>query len=163
MTQISENFTLQELCKSQTAQRLRIENNPTTEHLINMVYLIDRVLQKIRDHFGIVVVSSGYRSTKLNEKIGGSENSQHSKGQAIDFEVPGVSNLAVARWIQEELEFDQLILEFYEPGDPNSGWIHLSYVEPTIAGKYNRNEVLTATAVSGKVEYSVVDLTKFEG
>lgn len=82
----------------------------------------------MRDHFAKpVTVSSGYRSPKVNAKAGGASTSQHVRGQAADMEIPGVSNYEVALWISKNLDFDQLILEFYTPGEPNSGWVHVSY------------------------------------
>jgi len=78
----------------------------------------------VRDKFGPVIISSGYRSKELNAAIGGSVTSQHSIGEAADFEVPGLDNKKLADWIKDNLKFDQLILEFYKDGDPNSGWVH---------------------------------------
>jgi hypothetical protein len=86
-------------------------------------------LQPVRDHFGMaVVISSGYRCPLLNKEVSKSQNSQHLYGLAADFEIPGVSNRDIALWIQQNLVYDQLILEFHDPKDPNSGWVHCSYV-----------------------------------
>ncbi len=146
---LSENFTLAELTKSDTAIRKGIDNSPTDEHLENLKAVVQNVLQPVRDHFGPVRVTSGYRSEALNDAIGGSSKSQHSKGQAVDFEVSGVSNYDVACWIRDNIEFDQLILEFYVSGDPNSGWVHCSYKDGD-----NREECLTATKENGKTVYN---------
>ena len=73
------------------------------------------------------VIASGYRSPELSEAIGSKATSQHCLGEAADFEIAGVSNLEVALWIQNHCDFDQLILEFWKDGEPNSGWIHCSY------------------------------------
>ena len=90
-------------------------------------------------HFGVpFTLNSGYRCLELNTAIGSSSNSQHCKGQAIDFEIPGVDNDKVARWVKENIDHDQLILEFYDGVDPNSGWIHVSYV----SSEENRNQAL---------------------
>jgi len=127
---LSKNFTLNELTKSQTALRMGIDNNPTPEDLHNLSNLCDNILQPVREYFGKpVTISSGYRSVKLCLAIGSSQNSQHAKGEAADFEVIGVDNKTVAEWIRDNLQFDQLILEFYNDNDPNSGWIHCSYSE----------------------------------
>ena len=84
----------------------------------------------MREHFGKpVAISSGYRSPELCEAIGSSAKSQHAKGEAADFEIPGVDNMQLAMWISKNTKFDQLILEYYEPGDPNSGWVHCSAVK----------------------------------
>ena len=145
---LSKNFSLAEYTKSQTALRMGIDNSPDEEHLKCAKELFEHVVQPIRDHFGPTIITSGYRSPALNRAIGGSEKSQHSIGQAVDLEVPGVSNYEVAAWIQENLRFDQLILEFYTPGEPNSGWVHVSYRTGIC-----RHSVLTAVKENGKTVY----------
>ena len=62
----------------------------------------------------------------LNKEIGGSSKSQHCTGVAVDIEIPGVSNYDLALWVEENLDFDQLILECYRSGEPSSGWVHIS-------------------------------------
>jgi len=143
---ISKNFTLKEFEKSQAALRLGISNSIPQELIPSITALATNVLQPVRDAFGPVIITSGYRSPELNTAIGGSIKSQHSKAEAADFEVIGFSNLEVAEWLFTK-NFDQLILEFYEPGDPNSGWIHVSYSET------NRNEALTAYKENGRTVY----------
>ena len=91
-----------------------------------MTALCENILQPIRDEFGPFIVSSGFRSVALCQAIGSKATSQHAKGQAADFEVPGVDNYELALWIADNLPYDQLILEYYSGG--NSGWIHCSYV-----------------------------------
>ena len=136
---LGKHFTLQEMTKSQTAARKKISNVPGTEDISNLKALVENVLDKVRAHFkSPVIVNSGYRSPKLNRAIGGSKTSQHCKGQAADIEVPGVSNLEVAEFIRDNLDFDQLILENYDPIDPSSGWVHVSYVRNP-----NRGQTLT--------------------
>ena len=121
---LSKNFSLAELTKSQTATRMGLDNNPSEDEQENLRLLCERVLQPVRDHFNhTVTVSSGYRNEILSNKIGSSSKSQHCKGEAADFEIFGTPNNEVADWIKENLMFDQLILEYYEPGQPNSGWI----------------------------------------
>ena len=146
---LSKNFSLAELTKSQTATRKGIDNEPSTEHVENLIHLAETVLQPIRDEFGRPVdISSGYRSPELCEAIGSSAKSQHAKGEAADFEVPGMDNMQLAMWISKNTVFDQLILEFYEPGDPNSGWVHCSAVK-----EGSRAQVLKASKVEGKTKY----------
>jgi len=129
--QLSENFSLWELTKSQTAERMGISNVPNKEEIKNLTALCKNVLQAVRSYYRVPIKpSSGYRCLALNKAIGSSSKSQHITGQAVDFEVPWVDNKVVARWIMDNLIFDQLILEFYREGDPNSGWVHVSYVEP---------------------------------
>ena len=146
---LSKNFTLSELTKSQTAVRKNIKNEPSTAHVENLIHLAETVLQPIRDHFGKpVVISSGYRSPELCEAIGSSSKSQHARGEAADFEIMGVDNMQLAMWINKNTDFDQLILEFYEPGDPNSGWVHCSAVK-----EGSRAQVLKASKVEGRTKY----------
>lgn len=126
--QLSKNFCLSELTKSQTASRFGLPNNPNSQQIANLKTLCEQVLQPIRDHYGKpVVISSGYRSPMVNAKLPSNGTSQHCTGQAADFEIPGLSNLELARWIDKNLEYDQLILEFYNSKDPNSGWVHCAY------------------------------------
>ena len=148
MVRLSENFTLQEFTKSQTAERRGIDNTPVEGHLENAKALFENVVQPVRDNFGVTVINSGYRSGDLNYAIGGSNTSQHCKGQAVDIECPGTPNYDVAKWIEENLEFDQLILEFYTPGITDSGWVHVSY-----KSEDNRKSVLTAMKENGKTIY----------
>jgi len=135
---LSRNFSLQELIKSDTAIRKGIDNNPNADQIEKLKTLCERVLQPVRDHFGRVKVTSGFRSPELCAAIGSSVNSQHAKAEACDFEVIGVDNAEVADWIYTNLQTDQLILEFYTPGEPNSGWVHASYVEFNPRAQYLR-------------------------
>ena len=140
---LSPNFSLKELCKSQTAARKGLNNIPDAsweKHIVeNLVELAGNILQPIRENFNIPFTpSSGYRSPALNDAIGGSKTSQHSLGQAVDIEVPTVDNATLAQWIIDNLIFDQLILEFYKKGEPTSGWVHVSY-----KNEGNRKQILT--------------------
>ena len=147
--QLSNNFTLAELTKSQTAIRKGIHNKPDTDAVENLIHLAETILQPMREHFGKpVMISSGYRSPELCEAIGSSAKSQHAKGEAADFEIHGVDNKELATWIKENCEFDQLILEFYTEDDPNSGWVHCS-----ISKTKPRRERLLALKVDGKTQY----------
>jgi len=145
--QLSEHFQLREFIVSQTALRRGIDNTPGDTVIRNLQALCHNVLEPVRLHFGPTRISSGYRSPALNRAIGGSRTSQHELGQAADFEVPGVSNVELAQWIMRELNYDQLILEFYTQGEPNSGWVHCSW-RPNY-----RNEELTAVRRGGKTVY----------
>jgi zinc D-Ala-D-Ala carboxypeptidase len=148
MVKLSQNFTIQEYIKSQTALRQGIDNTPTEEHMGNATALFRNVVQKVRDQFGVTVINSGYRGEALNKAVGGSSKSQHCKGEAVDIECPGTPNYDVAKWIEDNLDFDQLILEFYTPGVPDSGWVHVSY-----KSEGNRKSVLTAMKEDGKTVY----------
>jgi len=126
--QISDHFTLSELTKSSTAERLGIANEPGSVEVENLIMVCDQILEPVRNHYGIPFApNSGFRGLELNRAIGSSGNSQHVKGEAVDFEVPGISNKEVALWVMENCEFDQLILEFYKEDIPDSGWVHCSY------------------------------------
>jgi hypothetical protein len=146
---LSANFSLKELTKSDTATRLGIDNTPNEETIDNLKTLCDKVLQPVRDHFGkSVTVNSGYRSPESNAAVGGSKTSDHCKGQAADIEIPGVPNAELAQWIMDNLEYTQLILEFYTPGIPDSGWVHVSYDPNNL-----KKQELTAMKVAGKTQY----------
>ena len=149
---LTENFSLNELTKSQTAERKGIDNTPSAEHQENLKSLCEMILPPIRDHFGQVVsVSSGYRSPELCTAIGSKITSQHAKGQACDFEIFGVSNKELADWIDENLDYDQLILEYWKESDPNSGWIHCSFNT-----QGNRKQYLRAYKENGSTKYEPV-------
>tara|TARA_R100000908_G_scaffold33189_1_gene15266 strand:- start:255 stop:737 length:483 start_codon:yes stop_codon:yes gene_type:complete len=135
---LSRNFTLQELTKSDTAVRLNIDNNPNSDQVEKLKSLCENILQPVRDQFGRVKVTSGFRSPELCVAIGSSLTSQHSKAEAVDFEVLGVDNAEVADWVRMNCETDQLILEYYTPGEPNSGWIHASWVPFQPRAQYMR-------------------------
>ena len=150
---LSKSFTLNELTKSQEATRLGIDNTPNEEHILNLKLLCENILQPIRDFYGMPLsVSSGYRSPELCEAIGSSRTSQHTRGQAADFEIFSVPNKEVADFVVKNLEYDQCILEFWNENEPNSGWIHCSFNN---AG--NRKQYLQAQKLNGRVIYTVLD------
>ena len=149
---LTKNFSLLELTKSQTAERKGIDNTPSPEHQENLKSLCMAILQPVRDHFSkVVTISSGYRSPELCVAIGSKTTSQHAKGQAADFEIFGVSNKALADYIDTELHYDQLILEYWNESDPNSGWVHCSFSEGQ-----NRKQYLRAYKEDGKTKYEPI-------
>ena len=149
---LTNNFSLLELTKSQTAERKGIDNTPSPEHQENLKSLCTAILQPVRDHFSkVVTISSGYRSPELCTAIGSKITSQHAKGQAADFEIFGVSNKELADYINEELDYDQLILEYWKESDPNSGWVHCSFTNGS-----NRKQYLRAYKENGKTKYGQV-------
>ena len=121
---LSANFTLLELTKSEAAIRLDIDNTPNEEQIESL------------------------RQLNSSPAVGGSKTSDHCKGQAVDFEIDGLSNPDVAQWIMDNLEYTQLILEFYVQGQPNSGWIHCSFDPNNL-----KKQELTATKIAGKTTY----------
>ena len=139
--QLSRNFSLLELTKSQTAIRHGLSNTPGKQEIENLKMLCEFVLEPVRANFKRPVnVSSGYRSPAVNAMVGGSKTSDHCNGEAADIEIFGVSNYDLAVWIRDNLEYKQLILEFYTPGEPSSGWVHVSYSK-------NNNIKKTMTAI----------------
>tara|TARA_R110000744_G_C19088609_1_gene532128 strand:+ start:43 stop:495 length:453 start_codon:yes stop_codon:yes gene_type:complete len=125
---LSDHFTLSELTKSSTAERLGMENEPGPTEIENLIMVCDQILEPVRNYYDIPFTpNSGFRCLNLNREIGSSDGSQHVKGEAVDFEVPGIPNKEVALWVKDNCEFDQLILEFYKEGIPDSGWVHCSY------------------------------------
>ena len=137
---LSQNFTLKEMTQSQTALRNHIDNSPNDLQIQNIEELVKNILQPLRDYYEAPLkITSCYRSPKLCEKLGSSSNSQHcaNRGAAADFEIPGYDNKQVASHIKNNFDFDQLILEYYDESDINSGWIHCSF----LSGK-NRKESL---------------------
>ena len=146
---LSKSFTLNELTKSQEALRLGIANIPNEEQILNLKILCEKILQPIRDFYGMPVsVSPGFRSPELCKAIGSSSTSQHTRGEAADFEIFSIANKDLAEFIIANLDYDQCILEFWNENEPNSGWVHCSY-----SSKYNRRQYLKAQKVNGKIVY----------
>ncbi|AOS80270.1 hypothetical protein Q5W_15475 [Hydrogenophaga sp. PBC] len=144
--QLTPNFTLAELLQSDTAERRGIPNVPTAQALLAIQRQLAPGLQRIRDLLGApLIVSSGYRSPALNAAIGGSRNSQHTRGEAADFRAPGYgSPLEICRLLtahKERIGFDQLIEE--------GTWVHVSFVATR-----PRGQVLTAHFVNGRARYT---------
>ena len=149
--QLSKHFKLEEMTKSMTATRKGIDNSPGSGDIKNLENVCYEILEPARAHFDKpITVTSGYRSEALCEAIGSKKTSQHAKGQAVDFEIAGVPNIKIAYWLQNNVDFDQLILEFYNPAEgPNSGWVHCSY---NLDGS-NRKKAMTALRIKGKTSY----------
>ena len=147
---LCENLSLAEATYSATALRKGIVNEPTATHLIALKEVAKNIFQPCRNHFGKPLrVTSGYRSKQLNKAIGGANNSQHSKGEALDMQsTSGYTNRELFMYIKDHLTFDQLIGEFPD----NVGefaWVHCSYKE-----EGNRGEVLIAYKEDGKTKYA---------
>ena len=149
--QLSKNFVLSELTKSNTAKRLGINNAPNKEHLKSMQVLVRDLIQPMRDVLGPIRISSGYRNPELNRAIGGSSKSQHCKGEALDLQYWSkgkMSNKEIYDWVVKSgIEFDQMINEF------DYSWIHISLKSN---GK-NRKQILEAYKDSdGDTAYKLV-------
>lgn len=148
---LSENLTLAEAIRSESAKRLGVSNMPTPEHIENGKVVAEKVFQPIRNHFKQPIhISSFYRSKALNSAIGGSKSSQHCTMEAMDIDMDGTSitNKQVFDYIKANLEFDQLIWEFGTKNNPD--WVHVSY---SVKGP-QRKQILTATKVNGKTVYT---------
>ena len=139
-TNITMHFTIEEMYASDTAKRLGINNKPSTQQMINLVYLCAYVLEPLRVAMGKPIkISSGFRCQELNKKVGGVYNSQHLKGQAADIDIQG--DMAFGRkifdYIRDHLPFDQLIWEHNKSG---TYWVHVSFVYPDF-GKNRKNVI----------------------
>jgi hypothetical protein len=146
---LTANFSLHEMTKSETALRKGMPNEPTEADIENLKLLAEKVLQPLRDHYGVgIKVNSGYRSPDVNAAVGGSRTSDHCKGQAADIEIAGIPNATLAQYIKDSLQYTQLILEFYTPGIPDSGWVHVSYDSNNL-----KCQALTAVKKDGKTVY----------
>ena len=149
---LSEHLDLVEVTRSETAKRKGISNMPTPEHLENFKKLAQNIFEPIRKHFQVPIhISSGYRSKELNALIGGVKTSDHCFGMAIDLDQQGhssgITNKQVFDFIKSNLKFKQLIWEGGSKQEPD--WVHVSYDEKNL-----KNEVLLATKVAGKMQYS---------
>ena len=152
---ISKHISDKEGVYSITATRLGIDNTPDEEQLTNMELLALKVFEPLREWVGGPIrVNSFFRSVKLNKAIGGSKSSQHCKGQAIDIDDTSChkTNAEMFKFINDELDFDQMIWEFGDDKNPN--WIHVSYVSEFD----NRNRCLKAyrCCSSGKTKYKEI-------
>ena len=149
---LTANISLDELIKSQVAERKGINNNPSPMQIENLKALAVNILQPIRSQFDKpLIISSGFRCAQLCLEIGSSINSEHcadNKSAAADFEIPGIDNKELAEWIKSNLEYNQLILEFYREGEPSSGWVHCSY-----STDLNKKQSLIAYRQDNKVQY----------
>lgn len=136
---LSQHFSQTEAEKSQTALGLGIHNSIPEPLMPSVRNVAEQILEPVRTRFGTPFSpSSWYRSASLCKAIGSSAKSQHTRGEAVDFSVPGHTTFEVAQWIMQNLMFDQLILEHYIEGEPRSGWVHCSL---KLTGE-NRRQVL---------------------
>lgn len=149
---LSENLELTEVIRSESAKRLGIKNIPTEQHIKNLKLLAENIFEPIRKNFRVPIrISSGYRNQALNHAIGGSINSMHCTGEAIDIDMDGnsygISNKNIFDFIKNNINFDQLIWEFGDKNNPD--WVHISYK----ANGNQRKQVLIANKINGKTTY----------
>lgn len=149
---LTENLTLQEATKSNTATRLGIDNTPSESIIETMKLTAEKIFQPLRDALGPIRVSSFYRSPDLNRAIGGSKTSQHCTGEAIDMQGISVSNAELFMEACKLEDFDQIIWEFGTLEEPD--WVHVSYSKT-----HNRKQILRATKIGKRTAY--VPLKKY--
>lgn len=129
MKNISPHITYAEAIKSQTAVKYAKENIPNEKQIETMCLVANKVFEPVRKHFGIpIAITSFFRSKQLNVLIGGSHNSQHCKGEAMDLDADvygQINNSDIFLYIKNNLLFDQLIWEYGNDSQPD--WVHVSY------------------------------------
>lgn len=148
---LSKNFSLIEFTESNTAIRNGIDNNPTAEHIHNLVELCENVLQPLRDRIKHSIrVTSGYRSDALNTAIGGSKTSDHSHGRAADIKLV-INGVNMSEELYHGIKamgvpFKQLIWEFGDDDVPQ--WVHIAFDKSN-----NKMQCLKAYKDDGKTKY----------
>ena len=150
---ISEHVSFKEGIKSHTATRLNIDNAPSDLDLVNMKIIAEKVFEPLREFVGgPIAINSFYRSPKLNSAIGGSTSSQHCSGRALDIDdkYGYKTNAEMFKYIQCNLDYDQMIWEFGDVNNPD--WVHVSYVSEDA----NRRRCLIAYKEKGKTKYKEI-------
>jgi len=150
---ISTHISDKESVHSNTAIRRDIDNTPNDKQIFNMQLIAKQIFEPLRAYVGgPIKINSFFRSPELNTAIGGSESSQHCKGQAIDIDdtFGKMTNAEMYEFIKEHLSFDQLIWEFGDDKNPN--WLHVSYVSE----EKNRNRCPKSYKENGKTKYMVI-------
>ena len=150
---ISKHLSLKEAIRSNTATRLEIKNEPRELDLIRMIEIAEKVFEPLREWVGgPIKVNSFYRSPELNSAIGGSKNSQHCIGCALDIDdtFGHKTNAQMFDYIKNNLDYDQIIWEFGD--DDNCDWVHVSYISEDA----NRRRLLKATKINGKTNYHII-------
>ena len=143
---LTENLTLLEATKSNTAIRLGIDNTPPPAIVERMVETAEKIFQPWRDALGPIRISSFYRSPDLNRAIGGSKTSQHCKGEAIDMQGILATNKMLFNSACDLEDYDQIIWEFGTLEEPD--WVHVSYSKT-----HNRKQILRATKIGKRTAY----------
>ena len=150
---ISKHLSLKEAIRSNTATRLEIKNEPRELDLVRMIEIAEKVFEPLREWVGgPIKVNSFYRSPELNSAIGGSKNSQHCIGCALDIDdtFGYKTNAQMFDYIKNNLDYDQIIWEFGD--DDNCDWVHVSYISEDA----NRRRLLKATKINGKTNYQII-------
>ena len=127
---ISEHFTVEEAAFSRSAVVKRIKNEPTDKEIQNIKKTAEIILEPVRKYFRTPFrPNSFFRSKKLNRRIGGSKNSAHMTGCAVDIEVPKIDNYYLAEFVKDKTKATKVILEHYVKNSPTSGWVHCEFIE----------------------------------
>jgi len=150
---ISKHLSLKEATRSNTATRLEIKNEPRELDLVRMIEIAEKVFEPLREWVsGPIKVNSFYRSPELNSAIGGSKNSQHCIGCALDIDdtFGHKTNAQMFDYIKNNLDYDQMIWEFGD--DDNCDWVHVSYISEDV----NRRRLLKASKINGKTNYRII-------
>ena len=150
---ISKHLSLKEAIRSNTATRLEIKNEPRELDLVRMIEIAEKVFEPLREWVsGPIKVNSFYRSPELNSAIGGSKNSQHCIGCALDIDdtFGHKTNAQMFDYIKNNLDYDQMIWEFGD--DDNCDWVHVSYISEDV----NRRRLLKASKINGKTNYRII-------
>ena len=153
MNNISKHVSYKEGVHSNTALRKGLDNNPNEEQLKCMKEVAENIFEPLRSYVGgPVKINSFFRGEPVNTAIGGSKNSQHMKGQAMDIDdtFGRMTNAEMYHFIKDHLDFDQMIWEFGDEDNPD--WVHVSYVSE----EDNRNRCLKAYREGGKTKYKVI-------
>ena len=153
MEKISKHISYKEGTRSITALRKGINNIPNDYELANMELIAAKIFEPLREWVGgPIKINSFFRCEELNTAIGGSSNSQHCQGRAIDIDdtYGHKTNAEMFEYIRTNLNFDQIIWEFGT--DTNPDWVHVSYVSE----EQNRNRCLKASRENGKTVYSII-------
>ena len=130
------NFTIKELCASSTATRLGISNTPSIAVSDNLMLLIVNVLQPLRNRFGAITVTSGYRNNKLNMAVNGSPSSNHLRGCAADIVPQKATFKQIYDFITQNLDYDECFIETNKQG---TKWLHIAFRKENNRKKHNPN------------------------
>lgn len=153
MEKLSDNLTISEVTKNNTAIKLGLKNDPTPEHLQNLKTLAEKIFEPLRKGLGNkpIYISCGYRGIEVNAHTrGASSTSYHCKGMALDLDADvfkGMTNRDIFNYIRHNLEYTELIWEYGNLNQPD--WVHVAY-DPK---KLNK-ETLRCRLIDGKPKYS---------
>lgn len=159
MERVSKHISYKEATSSYTAKKMHIDNTPNRLQMNAMMLVAKKIFEPIREYFNVpIYIPSFFRSEALNNILGGAENSQHTKGEAIDIDADSygeVTNKEIFEYILDNLEFDQLIWELGD--DKNPGWVHVSLKQNN-----NRKQVLKAVKCNTKNNKYTVKYINYE-